>query len=98
MKANPIAILPVLVALMAVVSFLTPSLSCMTDNAFALALRFISACLLAACGMGLVLWSGLELQRANTTGDALHPEKTTHLLTSGPFALSRNPIYLGGAL
>ena len=40
-------------------------------------------------------WS---LLRARTTLDPQRPGRTTRLLTSGVFARSRNPIYLGDAL
>ncbi|MCQ4348859.1 isoprenylcysteine carboxylmethyltransferase family protein [Pseudomonas stutzeri] len=55
---------------------------------------------------GLLLFGGLALMaaaawalfRAHTTVNPLRPERTTRLVTSGVFALSRNPIYLGDAL
>ena len=36
--------------------------------------------------------------RARTTVNPLRPERAAHLVTSGVFARSRNPIYLGDAL
>jgi protein-S-isoprenylcysteine O-methyltransferase Ste14 len=55
---------------------------------------------------GLVLLAGLALMaaaawtlfRARTTVNPLRPERASHLVTSGVFAVSRNPIYLGDAL
>lgn len=55
---------------------------------------------------GLVLLAGLALMAAaawtmfgaRTTVNPLKPERASHLVTSGVFAFSRNPIYLGDAL
>ncbi len=55
---------------------------------------------------GLVLLAALALMaaaawslfRARTTVNPLRPERASQLVTSGVFAYSRNPIYLGDAL
>ncbi|MCR6629524.1 MAG: isoprenylcysteine carboxylmethyltransferase family protein [Magnetospirillum sp.] len=50
----------------------------------------------AAVGVALILWAAALMRRQGTT---LHPHgQATVLVTSGPFAFSRNPIYLGFAL
>lgn len=50
----------------------------------------------AALGVALVLWAALSMRRRGTT---LHPHGTaTALVVTGPFRVSRNPIYLGFAL
>ncbi|MBX9633581.1 MAG: isoprenylcysteine carboxylmethyltransferase family protein [Magnetospirillum sp.] len=50
----------------------------------------------AAAGLGLAGWSALVFRRHRTT---VHPfRRADALVTSGPFAFSRNPIYLGMAL
>ncbi len=47
-------------------------------------------------GFALILWSAIHFRRAQTP---IHPRrKPTTLITNGPFAFSRNPIYLGMAL
>lgn len=47
-------------------------------------------------GIGLIVWSGIHFRRARTP---IHPRrKPTTLITDGPFAYSRNPIYLGMVL
>ncbi len=43
----------------------------------------------------MVFWSVFLLHRKQTVVSAVHPEKTSTLLTQGPYKFSRNPIYLG---
>ncbi len=52
--------------------------------------------LLALGGLALVIWSIVTLHRHNTT--VLPHDGASTLVTSGPFALRRNPIYLGDVL
>src|SRR5262245_21890054 len=47
-------------------------------------------------GAALVAWVSIMFGRANTT--IVPREESSTLVTSGPFQLSRNPIYLGMAL
>lgn len=56
------------------------------------------AALLALAGLGLMALAARELFRARTTVNPLRPGRAAHLVTSGVFARSRNPIYLGDAL
>jgi len=52
--------------------------------------------ILALAGLTLIFWSAIHFRRAQTP---IHPRrKPTSLITDGPFAFSRNPIYLGMAL
>jgi len=48
---------------------------------------------LFATGVALFAWSAIELHRHRTTME--HKHATTTLVTSGPYRLSRNPIYVG---
>jgi protein-S-isoprenylcysteine O-methyltransferase Ste14 len=50
----------------------------------------------ALIGIGLILLAIRTLQRARTTISPTRPDRTKDLVTTGVFALSRNPIYLGG--
>ncbi|MET3354430.1 UNVERIFIED_ORG: protein-S-isoprenylcysteine O-methyltransferase Ste14 [Xanthobacter viscosus] len=50
----------------------------------------------AGLGLGLDLWAIVTLHRART--NILPHRAADRLVTSGPFALSRNPIYLGNTL
>ena len=52
--------------------------------------------LLAGAGVGLMIWAIIAFRRHHTT---VVPHQTPHaLITTGPFALSRNPIYLGDVM
>lgn len=51
---------------------------------------------LALGGLALAVWAALEFRRARTT---IVPHETpSQLVTSGPYAFSRNPIYLADVL
>lgn len=56
------------------------------------------AALVALAGLGLMALAAWTMWRARTTVNPLRPERAAHLVTSGVFARSRNPIYLGDAL
>ncbi|SMP00172.1 methyltransferase family protein [Paracoccus laeviglucosivorans] len=49
--------------------------------------------LIVAGGLALMGWAALVMQRARTT--VWPGQRPARLVTWGPFALSRNPIYLG---
>jgi protein-S-isoprenylcysteine O-methyltransferase Ste14 len=51
---------------------------------------------LIAAGVALMLWSFVTLTRAHTT--VIPWEQVSAIVTSGPFRLSRNPIYLADAI
>lgn len=46
-----------------------------------------------AAGIWLALWGYIKLMRYRT--GLLSSSSTTHLVTSGPYGFSRNPVYLG---
>ena len=51
---------------------------------------------LAAAGIGLDVWAAFTMRRHHAN---IRPNRAaTALVTSGPFALSRNPIYLGNTI
>jgi protein-S-isoprenylcysteine O-methyltransferase Ste14 len=57
-------------------------------------LLLVSGAVLAACGAALRLWAIRQIgKRARTTGD-----KARYLITSGPFSLCRNPLYIANIL
>jgi protein-S-isoprenylcysteine O-methyltransferase Ste14 len=45
----------------------------------------------------LVVTAGGRFRDAGTTVDPVHPERVTHLVTDGPYALTRNPMYVSMA-
>jgi protein-S-isoprenylcysteine O-methyltransferase Ste14 len=48
------------------------------------------------CGAALAVWGNRALRRAGTTSDPSRP--TTALVVTGPYAFSRNPLYLARTL
>lgn len=59
--------------------------------------RRAAAAGLAAASVGLAAAAGREFSRVGTTVHPLHPEQATHLVTTGPFGHTRNPMYVGMA-
>jgi protein-S-isoprenylcysteine O-methyltransferase Ste14 len=53
---------------------------------------------LVALAAAVVITAMREFKRASTTVNPLRPESATSLVTSGVFAYTRNPMYLGLAL
>jgi protein-S-isoprenylcysteine O-methyltransferase Ste14 len=52
--------------------------------------------LLLLAGIGLIIWAMLEFRRHATS---IRPDRASNaLMATGPFAFSRNPIYLGEAI
>ncbi len=54
--------------------------------------------LLFATGLALMLAAAWDLQRAHTTINPIWPDHAKHLVTSGIYRFSRNPIYVGDAV
>lgn len=61
------------------------------------AIAFLAAgIVLAAVGLSLFIWAGVTFARHRTT--VLPHKAASALVTSGPFAFSRNPIYLADTM
>jgi protein-S-isoprenylcysteine O-methyltransferase Ste14 len=64
-------------------------------EAFAPVLRWAGGALIAVW-LGLAIWAVITFRRAGTTPHPNHP--TTALTFGGPYAFTRNPMYLGFVL
>lgn len=62
------------------------------DGRSLLAIVFMSA------GIGMMLVAAFSFYKAKTTINPLDPTKASHLITTGMFGFSRNPIYLADLL
>lgn len=54
--------------------------------------------MLTGAALTLMFAAAWWIIRHHTTLNPMHPEQASHLITSGPFRRSRNPIYLADAL
>ncbi|MGM0516157.1 MAG: methyltransferase family protein [Pseudomonadota bacterium] len=54
--------------------------------------------LLFAAGLSLMIVAAWSLEKAHTTINPIWPDHAKHLVTSGIYRFSRNPIYVGDAL
>jgi protein-S-isoprenylcysteine O-methyltransferase Ste14 len=58
----------------------------------------VAAIAFIAAGLGLMLAAVVNFMKVGTTVNPLTPHRTKHLVVSGIFNWSRNPIYLGDLL
>lgn len=70
-------------------SLVFPALNAPVSSAIGLVASFI------AVGVIVALLGVLEFRRANTTADPRFPDKSSRLVVSGVYRISRNPMYLG---
>ena len=61
------------------------------------AAQVVAAVATGAASVGLLASAGLTFRSRETTVDPLRPERATSLVVSGPFKLTRNPMYVGMA-
>jgi|TARA_B110000211_G_scaffold230945_1_gene291541 protein-S-isoprenylcysteine O-methyltransferase Ste14 len=45
--------------------------------------------------MSILIYAAKEFKKVQTTINPMSPDKASYLVTSGPFNISRNPMYLG---
>jgi protein-S-isoprenylcysteine O-methyltransferase Ste14 len=50
---------------------------------------------LITMGLGVDFWAVVSFVRERTTVNPVHPDRTSRLVVSGLYRLSRNPMYLG---
>ena len=65
---------------------------------FEFANQWLVAVLVFLAGSIIDVIAMIQFRRARTTVNPLSPEKSTELVTTGIFSISRNPMYLGMAL
>lgn len=53
---------------------------------------------LGAVALALMGVAALGFARRHTSIDPIHPDRASHLIVGGPYAISRNPIYLADGL
>ena len=68
------------------------------EFAYASPFRIWIAAALVLAGIGFDVSGLLVFRRARTTINPLSPDKSTAIVRSGPYAFTRNPMYVGMAL
>lgn len=58
---------------------------------------FGMAGLICSASLGLLIWAVTVFRRHETTVDPLAPERARHLVSDGPFRVTRNPMYVAMA-
>jgi protein-S-isoprenylcysteine O-methyltransferase Ste14 len=53
--------------------------------------------LIHSASLGLLAWAVTAFRRHETTVDPLAPERASHLVSDGPFRVTRNPMYVAMA-
>ena len=61
------------------------------------AARRTAAAVTAAGSVGMLAWASQRFRASGTTVDPLRPERASALVSTGPFAFTRNPMYVGMA-
>jgi protein-S-isoprenylcysteine O-methyltransferase Ste14 len=89
LKVAPDVVWVLVAGLMWLVSAWTPRLDVPSP------LRVATAAILTVVGVWVIVRARAALARADTTWRPMTPARSTSLVTSGVYAFSRNPIYLG---
>jgi protein-S-isoprenylcysteine O-methyltransferase Ste14 len=89
LKVPPVAIVLFMAALMWLVARTAPAFE------FALPARVFLAVGLAVTGIVASLSGVVSFRRAKTTVNPMKPDSSSSLVSSGVYALTRNPMYLG---
>lgn len=61
-------------------------------------LQYLVSILFILLGLGFCIAGIVSFRKADTTVNPLKPETATHLVTSGIYQVTRNPMYVGFAL
>jgi protein-S-isoprenylcysteine O-methyltransferase Ste14 len=89
LKVPPVAVTAIVAALMWAASLATPPL------AVPAALRTWLAAALACAAVGVMVLAIASFRGARTTVDPTRPERAEHLVETGVYRFTRNPMYLG---
>jgi protein-S-isoprenylcysteine O-methyltransferase Ste14 len=87
---------PVALAIAAVAMWLIGRSVAFAD--FSLPYQTTVAVMIIVLGIGVAGWGLRTFARAGTTPNPVDPSRATRLVTSGPYAFTRNPMYLGDAI
>lgn len=60
--------------------------------------RRVWVALLVSAGLALDVWGLVAFRKAKTTINPLSPQRSSAIVCSGPYAYTRNPMYVGMAL
>ncbi|MHB8050876.1 MAG: methyltransferase family protein [Coriobacteriia bacterium] len=89
LKVPPDAVALAVGGLMWLVSLVTPSLDAPRPY------RVLAAVVLFAAGIAVIAAARVSFDRAGTTFNPTAPHRSSHLVTTGVYRWSRNPMYLG---
>ncbi len=89
LKIPPPIVAALTAAAMWLLSSVTPSLKMPSP------LRLGATLILAIAGVSTALAGFIAFYRAKTTVNPMNPEKSTSLVTSGIYKITRNPMYVG---
>ena len=89
LKVPPLIVVAIAALLMWAVARVTPRLTLLYPG------RVLVAAALLISGIAIVLMGVLAFRKASTTVDPRFPENATHIVSSGIYRFTRNPMYLG---
>lgn len=89
LKIPPPAVALVIAGLMWIIFLFTPALE------VPILVRAVTAASIALVGAGISLAGVISFRRAKTTLNPMKPSRTSSLVNSGIYRLTRNPMYLG---
>jgi protein-S-isoprenylcysteine O-methyltransferase Ste14 len=89
LKVPPLLVVATAALLMWAVARLTPHLTLPYPG------RVLIAAALLVTGIAIVLMGVLAFRKASTTVDPRFPENASHIVSSGIYRFTRNPMYLG---
>jgi protein-S-isoprenylcysteine O-methyltransferase Ste14 len=89
LKVPPLIVVTIAALLMWAVARATPRLTLLYPG------RVLVAAALLISGIAIMLTGVLAFRKASTTVDPRFPENASHIVSSGIYRVTRNPMYLG---